>query len=228
MLINKFNSEEALCESYQKLEKEFTRKCQELAKVKKELEEKIEKQETFISSEPEFEEVVLPAGLEEVSGDNETLNNESVTTSESVVSNQIEEVVDRVNEDKKETTTTQNEYFNLDFRAKAGEFMQKTPKARAFAKEISKILLTDKTLLNCSDPFGVAFALALKNASEKNSELKTSEVKEGEEEQVVTPQMIIPKISVLSSGVIGTSPRETKKRFNSISDAGEEILKRLI
>jgi len=216
MLANKFNDEKALVESYQKLEREFTKKCQELSRLKQDLENKESEVEEVLSDVPmeeEFIEVVLPEGVDTTPIETvETIKEESVETGKEEIAepSRVEEVV----------ASTQNEYFNLDFRAKAGEFMQKSPEAKPYAKEISKILLQDRSLLNCSDPFAVAFALALKNCKKTENEPAVEDTKaENELKQ-------LPKVSVLSGGVIGLAPRENKKKFSSISDAGEEVLKR--
>ena len=58
-MIGKFENEEALLKSYNDLEKEFTKKCQELSRVKKELEEKDSQVESHVDGR---EDEVVDAG----------------------------------------------------------------------------------------------------------------------------------------------------------------------
>ena len=206
MKLDKFNDAEALEQSYFSLEREFTKKCQELARVKKELElasnskvEDAEVQEDFVTPENESQE---PAPIV-----TQVVEQEPATLIEPVEAQAPTEDLKQVN-------------FNLDFRARAGEFLQKTQDAKKYAKEMAKILLADKSLLNCADPFAVAYALAVQR--EKKDEVKEKNVISEES----SPVEVVPNVSILTSSIQGAAPRGAKKRCSTLSEAGEEILKR--
>lgn len=195
MGLDKFSSAEALENSYRELEKEFTKKCQELAKVRNELENQkningvdgVEKLEEENISQPVLSEVVAEEA-------------------------KVEEVPQTPIE-------TPSSPFNLEFRAKVNEFLNNFPQAREYAREISKILLTDRSILNCSNPFKVAYLLAKEN-SFKPEPIKKEEVKN---EEIVS---VLPSVSILSGSIVGSAPRRENIRHKSIADAGNEVLKR--
>ena len=189
-MIEKFENVEEMEKSYQNLEKEFTKKCQELAGLKKEL---------LSLKEQEAEENNVPA--------------EPVVAlvEEQAEPEKVEEPIKNASE------------FGLDFRAKAGEFLRQNEDAKAYSKEISKILLKDKSLLNCSDPFMVAYAMVLKN--EAKNKPKMEEVPVSKKIESVMED-IKPTVPLISKEMVGLAPVKTKPKFKTLEDAREELLNR--
>lgn len=158
-MIEKFADAEQMEKSYENLEKEFTKKCQELSALKKQLEEKTKE-------EPKTPEI------------------------------------------------------NLEYRAKASEFLSSISDAKEYSKEMSKILLENKEILSLSDPFGVAYAMAkVKKSEEKNEEETKTQPKEEEVREVI-------KTPVAPLGVSGFPPARIKPKFKSLDDAREELISR--
>lgn len=205
MIVNKFQDEQALISSYKELEKEFTKKCQELARVKQELLDKSEQEDELGNEQQDINEDFEPVPQIVVENENVEPEKEPEKISDVVVEKSV---------------STQNGQFDIEFRAKVNEFFKNTPEAKEFSKEISKILLADKSLLNCTNPIKVAYLLA----KEKRGETP----KERVEEKVVAVEdsVNIPNITILSNGVLGSAPRREEKRCKSIFEAGEEVIKR--
>lgn len=242
-MIGKFENEEALLKSYTDLEREFTKKCQELSKIKKELacgeSASLEILEPEVQGEIKVEEESVNA--ENVINDGEIADisldglDELVAGSEEKREEIVEEESTREdcskNNDIKEAESVESNepIFGLDFRVKASEFLRNNEEAKEYAKEISKMLLKDKSLLSCSDPFGVAYALVLKEkgkqVEEKMVEPKNEIIKEQNAIEKATNK-IPASIGVLGKSASGFSSHRVVQRFRTMEDARSELLRR--
>ena len=224
-MIGKFENEEALLKSYGDLEREFTKKCQELSRVRKELELRVG--ETKVSEDVEANEAV-----EEIS-QNEELVDFVESLHEQEVEPQITEpVVDDearqlgIMEVEPEKAVSVGD--NLIFRAKANEFLLNNSDAAGYSREIAKVLMKDKSLLSCADPFQVAYALVLKN---KKDEVKSNEkeiVTEEKKQQVYDSGVgrEAVGVSLLGKNRSAFSPARIVQKYKTMDDAREELLRR--
>lgn len=183
-MIEKFNDTETMEKSYENLEKEFTKKCQELSRVKNELRELQEEKNA---------DLVITAGA-------------SPRPTETI--------------EEGKATDDEPTKFNTEFRAKAGEFIRKNADAKAYSREISKVLLKDPSLLNCADPFAVAYALVLKDKKPENKEVSVLV------QEITAPVEQKPSIPVISKEMVGFVPGKVKPKFSSLDDARSELINR--
>ena len=266
-MLNKFTSPEQLEKSYTDLEKEFTKKCQELAQLKKQLENapvsqdistsekvdttqseniKSEKMPENQQNESNLKENILNCVMnlidESVETHDETCpleqkNDEDIMLGADDKKASIVEMVgvERIESEVEQTkdissNLEEKSEFGLDLRYKASEFLRKNQEAKAFGKEMSKILLKDKKLLALDDPFMVAYAIALKNAKSNSKNQEESKPVEQpiqvglEPKQKEKNENIVP---LLGRDLLGIAPQKMSRKFGSIDEAGRELLKKL-
>lgn len=207
-MLNKFESVEEMEKSYESLEREFTRKCQELSRVKKELEERA-------GDEGKCEAEAIDGVIVDESGEVEEPQLASVET----------ESEKELAENKVDAVQDSSVAFGVELRARAGEFLAKFPEARGYAKEISKAILADPSLLRCDEPFVVAYALV--KASENKAKQQVEDAQEKtisqKTESVAPAKKVVP---VMTSGVKGFSPFVSKPKFRTLEDARSELINR--
>ena len=235
-MIGKFENEEALLKSYGDLEKEFTKKCQELSRVRKELEMRECERQVEVIEDKNEETVVANDAGEEV---REALGNEdaevgSFNDIERDMANgpEIIESSDGVVEDLavvQDMPSAENLAFdNLLVRAKANDFLISNADAREYARDIAKVLLADKSLMACSDPFTVAYALVLKNKQHENkNEVKKQEnlaklPLKKEDEDIKSKATV----SLLSRNIASFSPARVVQKYRTMDDARAELMRR--
>lgn len=236
-MIGKFENEEALLKSYGDLEKEFTKKCQELSRVKKELEMR-ESEKQVECDEDDNGTIVIANDAGEDAG--QPVEGEEVATAETVNTLENEEffepeMTENLDGDVDNLTGGQDlsrgdnlALDNLLVRAKANEFLISNADAREYARDIAKVLLSDKSLLSCSDPFGVAYALVLKNKQKiDKNEVKVQEnlakipiEKQGEELNTKST------ISLLGKNLATFSPARVVQKYRTMDDARAELMRR--
>lgn len=254
MIANKFNSEEDLVKAYKELEKEFTKKSQELAGLKKEREEYMKKSDAELSRE--FDEFCPPKGDEEVVSieqktfltDEEweackTINNEYIPPENENVSSEKGDILSEIfldDDDAENPLDPDNEvlgycYNNVEFRKKACEFLNKGGEAKRHAKAIAKVLLQNKDILRCKDPLFVAYTMAV--GQDVLDAVDRGEIEPREKEisrlllgEKVEPEEKIhedkmPDVKLLAGTGFGSAPRGVKRRCATLEEAGEEILK---
>ena len=225
-MIGKFENEEALLKSYSDLEKEFTKKCQELSKLKREVEER-EKQ---VEDDAEAESVELVDANEAV----EVIDLiEDAGTGEEAVLHEIVEAVEGDNKNDCADSSLVDEDENVDFnnlivRARANEFLINNTDAREYARDIAKLLMKDKSLMKCADPFQVAYALVLKDRRKDERVFEEGTKKESvkEEKNVQEEEIVKPNINLLGRNASVFSPARVVQKFRTMDDAREELLRR--
>lgn len=201
-MLEKFSCAEELEKSYMNLEKEFTKKCQELASLKKELVESVGVNEPVLDENEPLEDEVQHEEVCVEAEDNSSLCDEKV------LENLHEKSV-----------------FGVDFRAKAGEFLKNNDDAKQYAKDISKLLIKDKSLLNCSDPFMVAYAMVLKD--QLKSKPQVDDVCETEDlKEVVPKKSSVEVLPLISKTMVGGAPFKSKPKFRTLEDARNELMNR--
>lgn len=274
-MIGKFNDVTALEKSYESLEKEFTKKCQELSAIKKQMmqsAETVDESETTNKNAENAESIVKnenndTQNVDIIQGDviatsvlgDDTISDcdgalddtltvnssnlvESNNSSIGSISDGLEKVssvgdtISSGSEDdgfksNKENNSDKFEFNSLDFRTRAGEFLASNPEAREYAKEMSKILLTDKSLFNTTDPFKLAFALAKVNNLAGVSVKKESETAKPSSNslniEASEPMGDSSPVAILTSKMVGNAPAGARSVYNSLSEASESLLRQL-
>lgn len=254
MIANKFNSEEELVKAYHQLEKEFTKKSQELASLKREKEERARKSDEELSQE--FDEFCPPKEVEEVQPVEQKsfLKDAELEACEAVTSEYIPPEDENIlqengnislenfsKDDDAENPLVPNSevlgycYNNVEFRKKANEFLNKGGDAKRHAKAIAKVLLQNKDILRCKDPLFVAYTMALGqdvldkgDRGEVESREKEMSFLENDEKKGGKDLAIGDKVvdvTLLSGSGVGSAPRGIKRRCTTLEEAGEEVLK---
>lgn len=264
-MIEKFNDISALEKSYESLEREFTKKCQELSELKKQVAQSSENnickslhetndensEETHKSADCDTQNVDTVVSGEDFTvvsdsinfSENEpngavtdvvTSNETKIADGEKIISDQSE-IIKETEDEKLKTRQADNsdkfDFGSLDFRTKASEFLALNPEAREYAKEISKILLTDRTLFKTADPFKLAFALAKVNnlagpSAGSKPETVTQNNNSGSVE-AVEPMGVSTPVAILSSRMVGNAPAGARSGYRTLSEASESLLKLL-
>ena len=228
-MIGKFENEEALLKSYGDLEKEFTKKCQELSKVKKELEEvKKPLTEEDVDTLESAEDLTLEAIGDDATAVGEVVKEQEVVEPHEII-DRVEEAGEKIEIEENLVTEEGVEKFDkLDFRAKANEFLLNNSDARVYSKEIAKLLMKDKSLLSCSDPFQVAYALVLKERNERGKIETPKPVSEEnfKDETTDMREKTSDIVSLLGRKTASAKPLRVVQKFRTMDDARAELLRR--
>ena len=227
----KFNSPEELKAGYISLEKEFTKKCQELSAVKKEMEKELIKMEASVIDELALASENLDDLASEVL-DGESMADEQIAESEEIIefNSEAEEVGEKIEKVEEPITSSEVEEknkkpyeFGLKFRNDVIKFLSKFPDAKNYMKEISKILLKDKSLLSSSEPIKYAYFMAKGKAEDsKKEDEKHSEIAAKNSSSQIE-QKSYPRLLGASRAGFGGA---ASKKYSSFEDARADLISR--
>lgn len=238
MIADKFNSEEELVKAYKQLEREFTKKSQELSQLKKEREESVLASEDDVFSMPELMCLSQEENNLELSDENALIDEQKIEEIGDGLGGCEEEKVEGepVVSPEIDKTDGDKSQLDVDFREKASRFLRSAPEVKAYSKEIAKVLLENKNLLNCDDPLSVAYSLVRGQEVIKNDGI----YRKAQEEKVLSSnnfndsvdelgnipsQPKVVDVAILSGRGLGTAPRGVRRRCATLEEAGEEVLK---
>lgn len=232
MIADKFNSEEELVKAYKQLEREFTKKSQELSQLKKEREESGKVSEDEASSMSDLMCLSQEENNLELSDENVLMGEQKI---EDDLGSREEEKVETepIVSPKIDKTDGDKSQLDVDFREKASRFLRSAPEVKAYSKEIAKVLLENKNLLNCDDPLSVAYSLVrgqevIKNDGvcrkmQEEKDLSTNIINGLAGDNPIQPKVI--DVAILSGRGLGSAPRGVRRRCATLEEAGEEVLK---
>lgn len=206
----KFKDAKSLLEAYNSLEKEFTRKSQELSRVLKEnQQEKLVKNNTEDKTN-QFENENSPSQKSEAS-----------PTNEKSASENGEELV----------------YKKPDWKSNVVDFFTAHPEAKTYAKEMSKVILANPSIAKSKDCLMLAYKLSLSEKFQEPAQLSKNEdflkkyiIGNERAEQLIIDNYInslktrnVPPevLTGKTTNVVATPP----KKYASIKEAGEELRK---
>ena len=217
-MIGKFSSEEELLKGYENLEKEFTKKCQELSLLKKEQEAQKSQSEDLAS---------LDNLCERKEGEEEKLEEANLPLDKSSCQDDFASAIQ-----KEENLQNKEASFN---RVQALELLLSRPDAKEYSREIAKELIVNKSLKNADNPFFMAYLIvkdrmggcekqtekSIKN-EEKHQKTETK-LKETEENSKKTED-VFPSLLLGTKGDgIGVPYR---KKYSSLEDARADLINR--
>lgn len=211
---NKFLSSDDLTKSYNELERAFTKKCQENASLKKEL-ESLKSVATI-----EANEIAISKSLDDI-----------VEENAQSLDKIVEETEEKRGEEKIEETSPQEQALNLFDSAKvridAQKFLVENQEAKSYSKDISKLLIKNPELLKLDNPYMVAFGLVLANEKKEKKNLEPillDETDSQEKEQLPQTSVgaILPRVLGKESKIL-TTP---KKKYSSFEDARYDLILR--
>lgn len=222
-MIGKFSSEQELLRSYESLEKEFTKKCQELGRLKKEQ----EAQDT--NSKDLLEKV---DNLDSVCATSEAEAGEDKKTYPPA---KVEEFANLASALNKEEKAEKGEHFYD--RAQALELLLSRPDAKNYSREIAKELIINKSLQSAENPFFMAY-LIVKDRMGENEKTKENSIKSEEKQQKTETKL--DKLSALQNDgdIFSSFPALLKgtksdgvgvpyrKKYTSLEDARGDLINR--
>lgn len=213
----KFLNEESLIKSYENLEREFTKKCQELSRLKKEISEsEIKKDENVKNKEDSQQKVdeALIEAVEEVEEKIEKEQDEASGNGEDVTLEKKNE--DSIQTEKVKTIISRSVAEKL--KKGAEELFEKYPESVNLKKEITQELLNSRELLSHQSPFYLAYLIV-----KDKMKLKEKPIKNEEKQDKISAEDVFPAIMGGSKGGF-SSP--AKKKYSSFEDARGDLISR--
>lgn len=226
----KFKDEESLVKGYENLEKEFTKKCQELGEIKKRVKDLGVDLGTIFNGENNekgtTEETVILEPSEEVKGcECDNLDKTKINEVEAEKREKIEKEAEIVGK---------NPQINMEnFKSEVAAFLEKEPDAKNYIKDISKILIKDKSLFNTDSPLKIAYMMAKSLASEFKSKQANKEDVNNEkvdEESTGGEKTVEKKSALVYPTFLGGGGSKfgfrTNKKYSSFEDARADLISR--
>ena len=226
MEFGKFKDAISLHEGYKELEKAFTKKCQELASVKKALEESVslQPQESGYNEEKPLEQVDL-------------LSEEAKVVSESGLSEDCAmenpEESEEIKENCVESEEKTHNFSKREWKKEVSTFFENNKNASNYRKEIAEIIMNNSSLMLSKNPLEEAYKIFLDSRpaflieqKEKEESLK----KEPAEVQTIDDyfdyllkrKKSCPKVISGEAGLVSSYKNPKPK---SILEAGEFVIK---
>lgn len=195
-MVGKFLDEDSLIKSYESLEREFTKKCQELSKLKREMEENVVLERLEEASE------VDAVGAEEQAMD------AGVQLPAPEAQKEVLEETDFVIDDK--------------IKADATSFTTKFPEAKELSRDIAKELILNKALLKLDNPFYLAYLIVKDKKGGEKKVVTVENTTKGPE--VIEEKEVFPKLLKGSKRDGFSAP--LKKKYSSLEDARGDLISR--
>lgn len=224
MDFGKFKDATSLQEGYKELEKAFTKKCQELASIKKVLEEKNEESSDLQPDNSGYnkeapvendEESAICEGKEDLTNLTETVNEKDAV---------------KLNVDEKKVEDSVNSFTKREWKKEVSSFFDKNKDAVKFKKEIAEIIMNNSGLLLAENPLEKAYLLFLNGKPAPFSEInkieepvdKNKEVQSVEDyfDYLLKRKKACPKVISGQSDVVSSYKSPKPK---SIFEAGEFV-----
>ena len=226
MEFGKFKDAISLHEGYKELEKAFTKKCQELASVKKAFEESVslQSQEGDYNEEKPLEEVNSLTA--EISADNDSGLCEDCAMENPEESEEIKENCD-------ESEEKPHNFSKREWKKEVSTFFESNKNAGNYRKEIAEIIMNNSSLMLSKNPLEEAYKIFLDSRpaflSEHNDE-NDSLQKESCEVQTIDDyfdyllkrKKSCPKVISGESSLVSSYKNPKPK---SILEAGEFVIK---
>lgn len=224
----KFKDSTSLLSAYNSLQAEFTRKSQRLAELEKSF--ALSQKNTALQPETNASENKAEINESEInfkSQNANALNGANVNASEKTQS------------EAQETQTRDPipQYKKANWREKVAAFIAKNPEAKAQAKAMAEVLISDKNLASLDNCLELAFALSDSKTRKKPEFLATDEgflkeyiVNNPRAQELIIGNYInslkaVKTPPVVTTGKTSTIPASPPKKLNSMEEAREMVQK---
>lgn len=244
----KFKDSTSLLSAYNSLQAEFTRKSQRLAELEKSF--ALSQKHTALQPENNASENKAEINESEINFKSQNANvlnsvNENANVLNSV--NENANVLNRVNANTNEKTQSEAQeaqardpipqYKKENWREKVAAFIAKNPEAKAQAKAMAEVLISDKNLAALDNCLELAFRLSDSKTRKKPEFLATDEgflkeyiVNNPRAQELIIGNYInslkaVKTPPVVTTGKTSTIPVSPPKKLNSMEEAREMVQK---
>lgn len=224
----KFKDSTSLLSAYNSLQAEFTRKSQRLAELEKSF--ALSQKNTALQPETNASENKAEINESEInfkSQNTNALNGANVNTSEKTQS-EVQEA---------QTRDPIPQYKKANWREKVAAFIAKNPEAKAQAKAMAEVLISDKNLASLDNCLELAFRLSDSKTRKKPEFLANDEgflkeyiVNNPRAQELIIGNYInslkaVKTPPVVTTGKTSTIPASPPKKLNSMEEAREMVQK---
>ena len=244
----KFKDSTSLLSAYNSLQAEFTRKSQRLAELEKSF--ALSQKNTALQPETDASENKAEINESEInfkSQNANALNGANVNANVLNGANVNANVLNSVNANTSEKTQSEAQetqtrdpipqYKKANWREKVAAFIAKNPEAKAQAKAMAEVLISDKNLASLDNCLELAFALSDSKTRKKPEFLATDEgflkeyiVNNPRAQELIIGDYInslkaVKTPPVVTTGKTSTIPASPPKKLNSMEEAREMVQK---
>lgn len=244
----KFKDSTSLLSAYNSLQAEFTRKSQRLAELEKSF--ALSQKHTALQPETNASENKAEINESEInfkSQNTNALNGANVNANVLNCANVNANVLNSVNANTSEKTQSEAQetqtrdpipqYKKANWREKVAAFIAKNPEAKAQAKAMAEVLISDKNLASLDNCLELAFALSDSKTRKKPEFLANDEgflkeyiVNNPRAQELIIGDYInslkaVKTPPVVTTGKTSTIPAALPKKLNSMEEAREMVQK---
>ena len=244
----KFKDSTSLLSAYNSLQAEFTRKSQRLAELEKSF--ALSQKNTALQPETDASENKAEINESEINFKSQNANvlnganvNANVLNGANVNANALNDA--NANTSEKTQSEAQDaqtpdpvpQYKKANWREKVAAFIAKNPEAKAQAKAMAEVLISDKNLASLDNCLELAFRLSDSKTRKKPEFLATDEgflkeyiVNNPRAQELIIGNYInslkaVKTPPVVTTGKTSTIPAATPKKLNSMEEAREMVQK---
>lgn len=234
----KFKDSTSLLSAYNSLQAEFTRKSQRLAELEKSF--ALSQKHTALQPETNASENKAEINESEINFKSQNANElNSVNENANVLNSVNANTNEKAQSEAQETQTRDPipQYKKENWREKVAAFIAKNPEAKAQAKAMAEVLISDKNLASLDNCLELAFRLSDSKTRKKPEFLATDEgflkeyiVNNPRAQELIIGNYInslkaVKTPPVVTTGKTSTIPVSPPKKLNSMEEAREMVQK---
>lgn len=234
----KFKDSTSLLSAYNSLQAEFTRKSQRLAELEKSF--ALSQKNTALQPETDASENKAEINESEINFKSQNANALNGANVNANVLNSVNANTSEKTQSEAQETQTRDpipQYKKANWREKVAAFIAKNPEAKAQAKAMAEVLISDKNLASLDNCLELAFALSDSKTRKKPEFLATDEgflkeyiVNNPRAQELIIGNYInslkaVKTPPVVTTGKTSTIPVSPPKKLNSMEEAREMVQK---
>lgn len=234
----KFKDSTSLLSAYNSLQAEFTRKSQRLAELEKSF--ALSQKNTALQPETDASENKAEINESEINFKSQNANALNGANVNANVLNSVNANTSEKTQSEAQETQTRDpipQYKKANWREKVAAFIAKNPEAKAQAKAMAEVLISDKNLASLDNCLELAFALSDSKTRKKPEFLANDEgflkeyiVNNPRAQELIIGNYInslkaVKTPPVVTTGKTSTIPASPPKKLNSMEEAREMVQK---
>ena len=234
----KFKDSTRLLSAYNSLQAEFTRKSQRLAELEKSF--ALSQKNTALQPETDASENKAEINESEINFKSQNTNALNGANVNANVLNSVNANTSEKTQSEAQETQTRDpipQYKKANWREKVAAFIAQNPEAKAQAKAMAEVLISDKNLASLDNCLELAFALSDSKTRKKPEFLATDEgflkeyiVNNPRAQELIIGNYInslkaVKTPPVVTTGKTSTIPAALPKKLNSMEEAREMVQK---
>ena len=234
----KFKNSTSLLSAYNSLQAEFTRKSQRLAELEKSF--ALSQKNTALQPETDASENKAEINESEINFKSQNANALNGANVNANVLNSVNANTSEKTQSEAQETQTRDpipQYKKANWREKVAAFIAQNPEAKAQAKAMAEVLISDKNLASLDNCLELAFALSDSKTRKKPEFLANDEgflkeyiVNNPRAQELIIGDYInslkaVKTPPVVTTGKTSTIPASPPKKLNSMEEAREMVQK---